>query len=168
MSEVSTWSLVAEDNNAHPPNGWPEGQSAASVNNCARELMRAIRSLYDNASTTNLLATELGFKGIPQNSQSGNYTLALSDCGKEIYHPSGAGAGDTYTIPANASVPFPIGTVIMFTNDDTTNSVSIAITSDTQRLAGTSTTGTRTPIAGGVAFWKKTTATTWVCKGDLL
>jgi hypothetical protein len=42
MSAVTTWSLNASDNNSAPPNGWPEGQSAASVNNCARQMMADI------------------------------------------------------------------------------------------------------------------------------
>lgn len=42
MANVSTWSETAANNNSSPPDGWPEGQSPASVNNCAREMMAAI------------------------------------------------------------------------------------------------------------------------------
>lgn len=101
---------------------------------------------------------------ILQNPQSGNYTLVLSDALKEILHPSGAGSGDTFTIPANASVAFPIGTVVMVTNLDS-NSLSIAITSDTLTLAGTTTTGTRTLLQNSVAFLRKETSTGWLCWG---
>lgn len=50
MSAVTTWSLNASDNNSAPPNGWPEGQSAASVNNCARQMMAdLVREFQVNA-----------------------------------------------------------------------------------------------------------------------
>lgn len=50
MSAVTTWSLSASDNNAAPPNGFPEGQAAASLNNCMRQLMAdAVREFQVNA-----------------------------------------------------------------------------------------------------------------------
>lgn len=106
----------------------------------------------------------IGFRGIPQNAQTGNYTLVMADAGKHIYHASGAGAGDTYTIPANASVAFEIGTAITFVNS-ATDSVSIAITTDTMTLAGTTTTGTRTLAQNGVATAIKVTTTAWLISG---
>lgn len=105
-----------------------------------------------------------GFRGVPQNAQSGNYTLVAADAGKHIYHASGAGSGDTYTIPANGSVAYPVGTTITFANLDS-NAVSIAITTDTLYLAGTGTTGTRSLAQYGVATALKTTSTTWVISG---
>lgn len=115
-------------------------------------------------TTPNTASDEVGFKGIPQNPQSGNYTLLLTDASKDIVHSSGDGAGDTYTIPANASVAFPIGTVVCFTNLDS-NSVSIAITSDTLTLSGTTSTGTRTLAQNGEARARKVTSTGWIISG---
>lgn len=43
---ISNYSTTPADNNAAPPNGWPEGQSPASVNDCARQMMADIRSWY--------------------------------------------------------------------------------------------------------------------------
>jgi hypothetical protein len=105
-----------------------------------------------------------GFRGVPQNSQSGNYTCVAADSGKEILHPSGAGAGDTFTLPANASVAFEIGTVIVFTNLDS-NALSIAITSDTLILSPGGTTGTRTLAQYGQATARKVTSTSWLISG---
>jgi hypothetical protein len=116
-------------------------------------------------STDNSSADEIGYKGIPQNIQTGNYTLVLSDAGKEIYYSSGHGSGDTLTIPANASVAFPVGTVIVITNDDSTNSMSIAITSDTLVWTGTGSTGARTLGAHGSVTLSKKTATRWHISG---
>jgi hypothetical protein len=53
----------------------------------------------------------------PQNIQSGNYTLVLSDAGKHIY--SANTGAQTITIPTNASVAFPIGTLITIVNRGT-------------------------------------------------
>lgn len=110
-------------------------------------------------------SSNLGYLNIPQNAQTGNYTLVIGDAGKHIYHAAGAGSGDTYTIPANASVAFAIGTAITFVNRDTTNSVSIAITSDTLTLAGIGSTGTRTLAAYGIATAIKVTSTEWMISG---
>lgn len=100
----------------------------------------------------------------PQQPQAANYTLVLTDAGKQIIHTSGGGAGDTFTIPANASVAYPLGTVISFCNVDT-NSVSIAITTDTLTLAGTTTTGTRTLAQNGIATAVKVGTTSWLISG---
>lgn len=101
---------------------------------------------------------------IPQNAQTGNYTLATTDIGKHIYHASGAGAA-IYTIPANSAVPFEIGTAFTFINLSTT-APTIAITTDTMYLAGTGTTGTRTLAQFGVATAIKITATNWIISGS--
>lgn len=102
---------------------------------------------------------------IPQNSQSADYTLVLSDGGKHIYHPSADTSTRTWTIPANASVAFPIGTAITFVNDNSAGAITIAITSDTMRLAGAGTTGSRTLAANGNATAIKMTSTSWQISG---
>lgn len=118
-------------------------------------------------TTDNASASEVGFKGVPQNSQSTNYTCVLSDAGKHILHPSSGGSGDTFTIPANSSVAYPVGTVLTFVNADS-NSVSIAITTDTMTLAGSTTTGTRTLGQNGIATAIKVTSTAWLISGTAL
>jgi hypothetical protein len=125
---------------------------------------RTITGLWDYTTNPTINGLAIGYKEVPQNSQSGNYTLLIGDNAKHVYHPSGGGAGDVYTIPANASVAYPIGTVLTFVNGDS-NSISIAITTDTMTLAGTTTTGTRTLAQNGVATAIKTTATTWIISG---
>lgn len=111
----------------------------------------------------NASASEFGYIGIPQNSQTGNYTLVLSDAGKQVFHPS-AGVTGTYTIPANGSVAYPVGTTLSFINGNA-SSFSIAITTDTMTLAGTSTTGTRTLASNGIATAVKITSTSWLISG---
>lgn len=114
---------------------------------------------------TGLDVDAAGFRGVPQNAQTGNYTTVAADAGKHIFHASGAGAGDTYTIDSNANVAYEIGTAITFVNLDS-NDVSIAITSDTLILADAGTTGTRTLGENGVATALKVGTTTWLISGS--
>jgi hypothetical protein len=104
-----------------------------------------------------------GFRGIPQNAQTGNYSTVAADAGRHLYHASGAGSGDTYTIDS-AGVAYEIGTAISFVNLDS-NSVSIAIATDTLYLAGTGTTGTRALAQYGVATALKIASTVWIISG---
>lgn len=271
MSAVTTWSLNASDNNSAPPNGWPEGQSAASVNNCARQMMAdLVREFQVNAvkvlasvagtntitgsmtpdlasysagmlvvftpannntgattlnidslgaldvqkadgdalvsgdlvagipallildsgaddwillnpqtgnftglnvtgavtfngalTTDNTTADECGFKGIPQNGQNA-YTCVLSDAGKHII---ASNSGTTLTIPANASVAYPVGTVLTFVNG-TGGNITIAITTDTLTLAGTGSSGSRTLASTGVASALKVNSQIWYISGS--
>lgn len=102
---------------------------------------------------------------IPQNSQSAAYTLLIGDAGKHIFHPSADTTARIWTIPANASVAFPIGTVVSFVNQNAAGVITIAITTDTMRLAGTGATGSRTLAANGIATALKVTATEWLISG---
>lgn len=102
---------------------------------------------------------------IEQNSQSAAYSLVLTDAGKHIFHPSADTTARVWTIPANASVPYPIGTAITFVNQSGAGVITISITSDTMRLAGAGTTGSRTLAANGIATALKITSTEWIISG---
>lgn len=61
MSEVKAWSTSASNNNAAPPDGWPENTMAfGQINNTAREMMAAIARWYVDTSGI-LMATGLHF-----------------------------------------------------------------------------------------------------------
>ena len=107
----------------------------------------------------------VGFRTIPQNSQSTAYTLVLADSGYHILHPSADTTARTFTIPANGSVAFPIGTAVTFVNQNAAGVITISITTDTMRLAGLGTTGSRTLAANGVATAIKLTSTEWIISG---
>jgi hypothetical protein len=107
----------------------------------------------------------VGFRNIPQNSQSAAYTLVLSDAGKHIFHPVADNNARTFTIPANSSVAYPIGTAITFINMAVAN-VTIAITSDTLVLSPAGTTGSRTLATNGSATAIKITSTSWLISGS--
>lgn len=110
-------------------------------------------------ATGTIAADTIGYRGLPQNSQTASYTLALSDAGKHISITTGG-----VVIPANASVAFPIGTAIVVFNNSGT-SQNISITTDTLRQAGTANTGTRALAQYGLATCVKVATTTWVISG---
>jgi hypothetical protein len=115
---------------------------------------------------TTALLFECKDGSIPQNARIADYTLQLSDANKHLLHPSSDVTGRTFTIPANSSAAFPIGTAITFVNQNAAGGVTIAITTDTMRLAGAGTTGSRTLAANGIATALKITATEWILSGS--
>jgi hypothetical protein len=108
---------------------------------------------------------KVGFLNIPQNSQSAAYTLVLADAGKHIFHPSTDANARTFTIPANSSVAYAIGTAITFINM-TSQVVTIAITTDTMYLSDAGTTGSRSLAQYGSATAIKITSTNWLISGS--
>jgi hypothetical protein len=106
---------------------------------------------------------EVGFRDIPFNSQGTPYTLALTDRGKCINFTS---ATPTLTIPANASVAFPVGTIITVINGTATGNITINITTDTLKWPPAGTAGSRTVAPNGVATLLKITTTIWYITGS--
>jgi hypothetical protein len=97
----------------------------------------------------------------PQNIQSAAYTLVIGDAGKQIFHPASDTASRTFTIPANSSVAFPIGTVVLFTNENNARSVNVAITTDTL-VGGNAQTGTIIVPSNNTLQCIKVTSTKWM------
>jgi hypothetical protein len=189
---VSDWSTTESGNGTTLSVNIAEGCSAANINNAIREVMAQAKTKFDaidlsltgvvtETSTSTLtnktltaavisaastvtdsgtIATSsVGFRGIPQNSQSGAYQLVLTDNGKHIANSTGG-----FTIPANASVAFPVGATVVLFNNSASNQ-TISITSDTLRYAGTSNTGSRTLAQYGLATIVKVASTTWAISG---
>lgn len=99
------------------------------------------------------------------NSQSAAYTLVLADADTYVFHPAADITARIWTIPANASVAYPIGTELEFVNENAAGVITIAITTDTMYLASAGTVGNRTLAANGWARAKKITATSWLIQG---
>lgn len=104
------------------------------------------------------------YPGIPVNDFVAAKTLGAGENNQCWRHPSTDANARTITIPANATVAYPIGSFFTFTNE-TSQAVTIAITSDTLRQAGTGATGSRTLAQWGEAVAMKKTATSWVISG---
>jgi hypothetical protein len=104
--------------------------------------------------------TIYGTLDLVSNVQSGTtYTLALSDAGKIIDITNASSI--TVTIPANASVAFPVGTVIQVFQGGL-GQVTIAITSDTLRAPNGTKIASQYSV---ISLWKQA-ATVWILSGD--
>lgn len=114
--------------------------------------------LTSNGTTWVSSAAAGGTVSYPQNAQNGNYTLVLSDAGKHIY--SANTGAQTITIPTNASVAFPIGTLITIVNEGTTQ-IALSAAGVTIRNNASSTALTAPVIspAGAVQLLKVGTNT---------
>jgi hypothetical protein len=113
-------------------------------------------------ATGTIAANTIGYRGLPQVTTAITYTLGLSDAGKHI---STSMATPTVAIPTNANVAFPIGTAITIYNG-TAGSGTLSIGgTDILRLAGTSTSGSRTIALRGLCTCLKVDTTEWVASG---
>ena len=117
---------------------------------------------FPASGTTSTATSGAGYMGMPQNSKSSSYTLTAEDSGKHIYVTS---TGQTLTIPANSALALPIGTTIVVVNGSGV-STTIAINSDTLRLANSSSTGSRTLASNGFATLLKINTTEWIASGN--
>lgn len=114
----------------------------------------------DLTPATTPSTTSVGYLGLPQNTKSADYTLVMADAGKEIP----MSGNHTVTIPANASVAFPLGT-IGAASVETGDTLTLAITSDTLEWLPSGGTGSRTVTGPGMVFYRKRTSTRWWCWG---
>ena len=94
------------------------------------------------------------------------YTVALTDAAGAIYNNSTGKTGCTFTIPANGTVPFPIGSTITFINGFSGGTGYIAITTDQLVLAANGATGTRVMGVPCLATAIKAQATVWLISGS--
>lgn len=156
LTSLTTPTLTATNltaTNATVTNATATNLTATNISSSG---LNANNSLND---TGTIAATSPGFRGLPQNAQTGAYTLALTDAGKHISNTTGG-----FVIPANGSVAFPVGTTIVLFNNSGSNQ-TVSITSDTLRWAGTSSTGSRTLAQYGVATVVKVASTVWAITG---
>jgi hypothetical protein len=127
-----------------------------------------------NTTLSQYAAGILGVEGvalypnIPLTSKSAAYTTVLADANTGLLHPSADTTARTWTIDSNTNVAYPVGTVLTFVNQASAGTLTISITSDTMRLAGAGTTGSRTLAANGVATAVKVTSTEWLINGTNL
>jgi len=119
--------------------------------------------IINGVTHTTATAASIGYIGLPQNSNSANYTTVLADAGKHVFHPSADTTARDFTI--DGSVAYPVGTVITFVNQHSGGVVTIKITTDAMRLAGAGTTGDRTLAADGIATAIKVASGQWMISG---
>jgi len=116
-------------------------------------------------ATGTIAANTIGYRGVPQNSQSGAYTFALADAGKHVYSVN-SGA-QTITVPTNAAAAIPIGTAISVVNNGTT-AITFTTTGVTVYKAGTSAAWASggTVAVRGMVTWLKVDTNTWFVSGS--
>lgn len=117
------------------------------------------------ATTTTISGNVVGYRDIPQRSVSEDTTLTLADAGYHLYHPAADTTARAWTIPANSSVAFPVGTAITFINDVGAGAITLSITSDTLVFSPSGATGTRSLPPAAVATAVKVTSTKWFISG---
>ena len=105
--------------------------------------------------------TEVSLRVRKQTIVNSAYGIVASDSNGHLFHPAADTSARTITIPANGTIPLPIGTEILIDNDIGAGVLTIAITTDTLVLVGAGTTGSRTLAAGGQASLLKVTSTRW-------
>lgn len=103
---------------------------------------------------------------IPQNLQNAAYTLAVTDVGKYVRHPSTDAAARIFTIPHNDDVAYPIDGATTFVNQNGGGVITIHPDDDVVvRFAGIGTTGDRTLAANGMATILKLDTNEWIITG---
>lgn len=98
---------------------------------------------------------------VERNVQSGNYTLVLSDSGKQVEINSSSAA--VLTVPADSSVSFPVGTsmlIVQAGNGQVTVNGASGVTVD-------STPGNKLFTQWSVAALIKRGTNSWLLSGDL-
>ena len=115
----------------------------------------------DASATTT--ADSLGFRGVPQNIQNADYTFVAADSGKQIFHDEATPR--TYTIPANGSLAYDIGTTITIINNTGAGNIVITSADTIRRGDGVAGTGSRTIGPDSMVTLLKTKATEWMITG---
>lgn len=144
-------------------------ETATSINDLNASYPATSDSRTEGAEHIRLLKTLLkAERGLVITSKSAAYGFVLTDANNWFLHPSADTTARTWTIPANSSVAYPVGTTLNFVNQASAGTLSIAITTDTMRLASSGSTGTRTLAANGIATAMKLTSTEWLIFGTAL
>jgi hypothetical protein len=105
-------------------------------------------NITGNAAPGSTRTFAVGYMTIPVNNTTSAYTLALADQGELIYN---SGTSITVTVPSNANVAFPVGSVVAFAQYSTGTMSIVAQSGVTIALVGTSQVGNRTLAATGTA-----------------
>ena len=129
------------------------------------------QTAFDRANSANILAqaaftqANTSAQTVPQNAQTTNYTLQLSDAGKHIYYTQSSNT--ILYIPTTSNVAFSNGTTIMIVSS-TSSSANVTVSPNTgvsMYLAGNTTSASRNVTTYGVATLMQVAANTWFING---
>jgi hypothetical protein len=113
-------------------------------------------------------AIDTSFKGVAINAQTGvTYTAVLADGLNKIVTMDNASAND-FKIPTDASVAFPIGTVLnVFVKGAGTTTISAVTSGTTTISSGGATSTAPTVITKRAASCIKIAANSWIVVGSI-
>ena len=127
--------------------------SDTQIDPVARNTANAAFTTANNAAAT-----------IPQNRQSTNYVLQLSDAGKHIYYEQSTST--TLFIPTSTQANFANGSTIMLVSRTSSANVTITPNSGVSLyLAGNTTSSSRNLTSYGMATLMQVAANTWFING---
>jgi hypothetical protein len=140
--------------------------SSASINGGSATAIRLFTPRFINGvafdGTANI---EVSSATVPQNAQTSNYVLRLTDAGKYIYYTQSNNT--TLYIPTTSNVAFSNGTTIMIVSR-TSSSANVTISPNTGvslYLTGNTTSASRNVNTYGVATLIQAEANTWFISG---
>jgi hypothetical protein len=116
---------------------------------------------YQGTLGASQVSAELGWRDIQNQSKTATYALVLADRGSMVNITTGG-----VTVPDNSSVAFPVGSIVTVYNDSASNQTISMTGTDTLRLGGTASTGSRTLAQRGLANLVKVKTTEWVINGS--
>jgi hypothetical protein len=131
------------------------------VNDTQNTRINSIETINNSQNTSINAAAQT----VPQNAQSTNYVLQLTDAGKHIYYTQ---ASNTILyIPTTSNVAFSNGSTIMIVSR-TSSSANVTVspnTGVTMYLAGNTTSASRNVTTYGMATLIQVAANTWFING---
>lgn len=117
-----------------------------------------------NYTATTLYDNSVGYRGVPIDLQDANYTFVMHDSGRCKRHTSGT--PHSYTVPPNADVPYPLGTILILRNIGA-GAVSVLQGAGVElRLPGLASSGNKTLNQWGFCTLVKEDTNKWVIQGQ--
>ncbi len=111
------------------------------------------------------VSASVGYLNLPETTHNANYTVVKGDAGTCIAHPASDANARTFTIDSVTNQSWDAGTALTFKNE-TSQVLSIAVTTEALTLAGSTTTGTRSLAQNGIATAHLNAAkTVWLISG---
>ena len=132
------------------------------INGVAFDGSANIEVTIAGVSSSNIAAAA---QTVPQNAQTSNYVLQLTDAGKHIYYTQSNNT--TLHIPTTSNVAFSNGTTIMIVSR-TSSSANVTVspnTGVTMYLAGNTTSASRNVTTYGMATLIQVASNTWFING---
>ena len=137
----------------------------ANVANTTAEAGFAKANLANVLAQSAFTQANTSAQTVPQNAQTTNYTLQLSDAGKHIYYTQSSNT--ILYIPTTSNVAFSNGTTIMIVSR-TSSSANVTVSPNTgvsMYLAGNTTSASRNVTTYGMASLIQVAANTWFING---